>query len=325
MSEATEKQVETKAQTVKRERSPSFPYIGLGKAVERARELHDSARRYEVLVADAAKAWSMAPKSSSTAMTVGALLAFGLIEDVSGTGDTRKIKVSDAGARIIGDTRPGVRDDLLAEAALKPKLIAEYHTRWGADRPAEHFALSELKFEKGFNDEGAARFVRVYDETIRFARSRASDKKGDSGSPAEEPKRERERQLGGAKVGDLVQWTSGGVDQFGAPLRVEQVSDEGDWLWVEGSATGIPMDQVEVVERGAQAPSGALTPPPRPVQPGVPAQAGEREVLRGPLSREVSYRLMVSGDLGPKELGKLIKLLQAQRAILADDEDDEML
>jgi hypothetical protein len=43
----------------------------------------------------------------------------------------------------------------------------------------------------------------------------------------------------------------------------------------------------------------------------------EREWLRGSLSKEASYR----GDLGPKEIGKLIKLLKAQQAVRSDDDD----
>jgi hypothetical protein len=39
------------------------------------------------------------------------------------------------------------------------------------------------------------------------------------------------------------------------------------------------------------------------------------------VSRETSYRLIVSGDLGPKEIGKLIKLLKVQRAVLSNDDD----
>jgi len=33
--------------------------------------------------------------------------------------------------------------------------------------------------------------------------------------------------------------------------------------------------------------------------------------------------LIVSGDIGPKEIGKLIKLLDAQREVLSDDDDEE--
>lgn len=56
----------------------------------------------------------------------------------------------------------------------------------------------------------------------------------------------------------------------------------------------------------------------------VSIDATEREWLRGPLSREVSYRLIVSGDMGAKALGKLIKLLEAQRAVLEDDDEDSL-
>jgi hypothetical protein len=49
----------------------------------------------------------------------------------------------------------------------------------------------------------------------------------------------------------------------------------------------------------------------------------EREWLRGSLSRETSYRLNLSGDLGPKEIGKLIKLLKVQQAVLSNEDDDE--
>jgi hypothetical protein len=31
---------------------------------------------------------------------------------------------------------------------------------------------------------------------------------------------------------------------------------------------------------------------------------------------------VVSGDLGPKEIGKLIKLLEAQKAVLSDDDEE---
>jgi len=33
--------------------------------------------------------------------------------------------------------------------------------------------------------------------------------------------------------------------------------------------------------------------------------------------------LVVAGDLGPKEIGKLIKLLKAQQAVLSDDDSED--
>jgi hypothetical protein len=157
----------TKDQT-KRDRSPSFPYIGLSRALERIQILHEKARRNEVRVADVAKDWGLAAKSSSTDRNVAALLAFGLVDD-SGSGETRKIKLSDIGSRILNDKRPGVREKLLVETALKPKLIYEYHsTHWKEGRPDDGHAISHLTFDGGFTDEGARMFLRVFDDTIRY-------------------------------------------------------------------------------------------------------------------------------------------------------------
>ncbi len=49
------------------------------------------------------------------------------------------------------------------------------------------------------------------------------------------------------KVGDLVQWTSGGVDQFLEPRKVVWLSDCGQWALVEGSNCGVPVSQLKVI------------------------------------------------------------------------------
>jgi hypothetical protein len=238
---------------VKRDRSPSFPYLGLGKALERIEVLFEKTKRHDARVADIAKDWGLAPRSSSTDRNVAALLAYGLVDDAGG-GENRKIKISERGWRILDDKRPGVREKLLAEAALTPRIIAEYAEKWAGGRPDESHALSQLKFEGGFTDDGARLFLRVFDETIRFTGDRDPDKLPDTDSDkGNTPTR--------AKVGDFVQWTSGGIEQFKPPRQVISVSEDGQWLWVEDSQTGIPMTEVQIVT----APTG-LTPPPPPAE-----------------------------------------------------------
>jgi hypothetical protein len=127
-----------------------------------------------------------------------------------------------------------------------------------------------------------------------------------------------------ASTGDLVQWTSGGVDQFETPRRVLSVHRRNgkEWAFVEATNTGVPLSELTVVtpESGVPAlPSATASPDPI----AAPSANEEHEYLRGKLSRDASYRLLVSGDIGPKELGKMIKLLQAQKAILEDDADKE--
>jgi hypothetical protein len=83
------------------------------------------------------------------------------------------------------------------------------------------------------------------------------------------------------------------------------------------------MDQVTTLQaKGAAAP--VIQPPTLPLDESsiIPLAKTEREWLRGLLSKETSYRLVVSGDLGPKEIGKLIKLLEAQKAVLSDDDEE---
>lgn len=48
----------------------------------------------------------------------------------------------------------------------------------------------------------------------------------------------------GVRVGDRVQWTSQGAAQFAPPRRVTAVSPDGQWIFVEGSGTGLPAGQV---------------------------------------------------------------------------------
>ena len=82
-----------------------------------------------------------------------------------------------------------------------------------------------------------------------------------------------------------------------------------------------------IVEQKGRSVAGTAMPiaPTLPLEPASDRglKAGERELLRGPLSRKVSYRLMLQGELGRRELGKLITLLNAQKAVLADDPDQE--
>jgi hypothetical protein len=52
---------------------------------------------------------------------------------------------------------------------------------------------------------------------------------------------------------------------------------------------------------------------------------GERELTTGLLSKSASFRLIVSGDAGVKEIDRLIAKLQLDKEILADPDkpDDE--
>lgn len=163
----------------RKERSPSFPFIGLTKALERARAVFANARRHEVRMADLAAAWNSGVKSSGTLQTVAALLAYGLLED-QGAGETRKFKITDLAFKALEDQRPGQREAALAEAAMKPRLIAEYIEKWKDGRPADGICISELRIDRSFTDDGARLFLKVLDDTSSFTQGVETDKNTDT-------------------------------------------------------------------------------------------------------------------------------------------------
>jgi hypothetical protein len=97
---------------------------------------------------------------------IDALLAFGFVEQ-SGEGSERRIRISELGHRYIKDDDQ--RPQIMAAAAMKPKLIAEYIERWGSNRPVDDVCVPELKIAHGFSDKEAKLFLRIYDETFFFA------------------------------------------------------------------------------------------------------------------------------------------------------------
>lgn len=166
----------------KRERSPQFPFIPLEKAVARAREFSDGGfTRHPARVANAAGAWGFKAKSSGGLQTVAALKGYGLLDEI-GSGDERRVQLTDLARRIITAKQESIRNKAIAEAALKPKAIAERWSEWGADRPPDAECLDTLTLEKGFTEDSAKRFLKVYDDTIRLAKLSASDKMSESES-----------------------------------------------------------------------------------------------------------------------------------------------
>jgi hypothetical protein len=70
---------------------------------------------------------------------------------------------------------------------------------------------------------------------------------------------------------------------------------------------------------------GEEQPPPPPPAPrkGAKLVEGERELTTGLLSKTVSFRLIVNGDVGVKEIERLIAKLQLDKEILADPDSDD--
>lgn len=151
----------------KYDRSPVYPFISLRKAEERAKSLWQKHRREAARIGSVGTTWGYGAKSSGLQQTVGALKQYGLI-DVTGSGDERKIQLTDLGMRLVADQRAGAREAALKEAALRPRLFQEYQ-RWFEDTPSTQHCLSELELDRGFNPLAARIFLNSLLETAKVA------------------------------------------------------------------------------------------------------------------------------------------------------------
>ncbi|MCL4193765.1 MAG: hypothetical protein KJZ87_18650 [Thermoguttaceae bacterium] len=172
-------------------------------------------------------------------MKLSALKKYGLLEP---EGDN--YRVSDRAVRIIHGQEKD-RVSALREAAESVDLFKELAaTHANASRDA---LKSRLIVDEGFSEDGAEKFIEAFTATLELAKlGPVSTIQSDVAD-------------GRVQVGDCVQWTSQGVDQFPVPKRV--VAVDGEWVFVEGERTGVPMNQVAKVEVARQ---DDQTPPPNP-------------------------------------------------------------
>lgn len=293
--------------TQKQNAGTRYPFINLEKAIGRAKELFDADQKgREMTIAGAFGTWGYSEKSSGGFQTIGALKMYGLLKDSSG-GDSRKVGLTDAALRYFRDEREEEKKKLAREFALKPKLIAALWDDWSTTPPADTIARSHLKTERGLNDQGARSLLAIYKENLAFTELKAGDKVAEPpvGTGASVSNKVP------AKVGDYVQWTSNGSDQFKHPAKVTWVAEDGSHLRVHGSMTGIPMADVTVVDAPKPPPPSGLQQ--AKVQTAVQeAGAGQPDIS----VLLVGSRLQITADVNAEGLAKLKKVLDQYEQIL---------
>jgi hypothetical protein len=133
--------------------------------------------------------------------------------------------------------------------------------------------------------------------------------KGRKGPTVKSKRGHRHGKRPAPQVGEYVQWTSDGVDQFKPARKVTQIQDR--YVWVDGSQTGIPTSEVTVVEPPALIPVATLTTPAKSGPSDKEGGGNEISVLVTPQGR-----LQISADLDVKGLGKLKQMLEQYEQIL---------
>jgi hypothetical protein len=296
----------------KRERSPSFPFIPLKTAIERLTAFDEFSKRHPVPAKHSGAAWGFKGFTSQAQQTLAALKSFGLIE-YQGSGENLVAVLSEDGRLYLRSQQESVKHSVLKRVALKPKAIAKYFSMWGVERPNDAICLDELVLKGGFYGIGGKTFLSVYDDTIAYAKLTDSDKiaprEGGEEQDAEEddPPPPPPPPPLKVKVGDYVQWTSDGVDQFKPARKVLEILPDGVHAVVFGSKTGIPMSDLTVVD------------PPKAIEPisaNSAYRADNAESKSDYLVLMRGDRLEITADVDAAGLEKLQAMLAKYAEIL---------
>lgn len=295
-----------------RVRSPKYPNFSLRQAVKQAEKIFRADRRNTINRADAVAHMGYSGLSGPADKSLATLVQYGLLERV-GKGEVR---VSNTMFEILHPEGPQQRAEALAKAAYSPEVFKAIRARFPEGASPE--SLRSFLVREDFMDRAIDPIMKAFTDTAAYLKQEgASDSGGgaifgEAESELPDDADEDVSVYGGAGVGDLVQWESQGALQLEKPTRVRAVSPDGLWVALEGSTTGIPMDQVIVQERAAASPPAPPRFPMEQVKPPAPPFDGEPyrvSLTRGAVEGEFRLRSLSDAD-------ELIEALNAFKLLL---------
>lgn len=181
----------------------------------------------------------------------------------------------------------------------------------GPGAPATSAPGQNRRFpESPYSETAAEEVLQTYRATLAFAGISDSDSitDGDENKENGENGESNSDELIKVAVGNFVKWTSDGIDQFKA-RKVEWVSEDGSHLRVFGNPTGIPMNEVEIVD----------APDAKPPTPRAYTKVDEAAVGTTPSDitvYQVGGRLQITADVDVDGIEKLEKMLGKYKEIL---------
>jgi len=215
----------------KRDRSPNFPSLSLPEALKKAEVIHTADGRVASSPGVVLKHLGYGEKlSGSAGRVIAALRQYGLLEDV---GDD-KYRVTEATVQILQLPHDStVRKAAVQACARKPAMFRDVLTHFPERLPSDAALGDYLITEKKFVIASVPSFIRALKGTIQFAKLYDA-----AYTPLKETTDET------VAVGDYAQWESQGTLQFQVPKKVVGLSDDGEYAFFEGEATGIPVDEL---------------------------------------------------------------------------------
>lgn len=164
--------------TMARHRSRAHPSIPLGEGIEKAESLYQAERFNWIPVKVALEHWGYKSDSSHGMRVVAALLQYGLIED-EGSGDHRRIRLSELARDILHHPNSSVRKEKLQDSALMPTLHREIWETY-EKIPSDANLRYELTKSGDLNENAVDSFIANFRETLSFAGLSKSESSNDA-------------------------------------------------------------------------------------------------------------------------------------------------
>jgi hypothetical protein len=221
----------------------------------------------------AAKLIGYSSLSGPANKALAALSSYGLLES-AGKGEAR---VTERARDILHANSKEQRNARLFDAAMEPPLFREIRERFvGISVPPEDGVTTYLN-RQGFNPNAVRPATKAFLETMSYLEeigATESHRERSLGGANLPPTPTPHVVYGGAAIGDLIQWESRGSLQLPKAARVRAISDDGEWVFVDQSETGIPMNEVIIEEKASKnkAPTLAL-------EDAAPTKGARREVF----------------------------------------------
>lgn len=215
-------------------RSPAYPYVDLEKAVELIHKIHSFAKGHSANTESMFKHLGFNGMTGSARKTLAALKYYGLLEQAHGS---KEAKLTQRAMHIIHGVKGSEEQrNAVVEAFLEPAIYTYCWDTWGSDDISEEVMRSHLILKKGFNDSTVMGFINGYKQSMKFAnvaQNGTIDGDGEPNLP---------------EVGDYIQWESQGELKLPKPRKVVSLSEDSQYIFVEGSYTGIPVSEVTVID-----------------------------------------------------------------------------
>jgi hypothetical protein len=144
-------------------RSPEYPYIDLGEAIERTKLIFNKEKTHFAHKEVVATALGYQGLNGASNRMISALGKYGLLDETN-----NQYRVSDSALSIIKNTTGHPeRVHTIRAVALKPSVFNDLYTRYGFNLPSDHNIKSYLTL-KGFNETAAERVVVIFRNTMEL-------------------------------------------------------------------------------------------------------------------------------------------------------------